>query len=290
MGVGLGHDYKAERAEAFWSSVNDSQFDVIALSECFYLEPFSRRRLLETAAEMGFPYMAEPDPPGIFDPFIGGSGLLVLSRVPITARHFVAFDECADVDCIAQKGCLHLRLAVGTNTEKRQVYHMSLFHTHLQASYADTVDPLIMAVKRMQLRACMEQAQHTAKSTDDVVVMSGDLNLDWHTPEHAKVLKEEADIHGFQVVGYDADGNQQTNSLDETFSARLSDGPVTASAMLMDSLLDYWLIHSSALARGLSVVPDNDLEVHGFLLPEVGFGRLSDHSGVSSKLTITPPK
>jgi len=122
-------DYKDERLEDFTKIIY--QYDIICLQEMFGALNSRVHDLIHIAADQGFFYFIDISQPNMFGKSIADSGLILLSRFPITHHAFVPFRYGVLSDSMAEKGLIYARIKI-----KNCFLH--LFTTHLQASYLDS--------------------------------------------------------------------------------------------------------------------------------------------------------
>jgi endonuclease/exonuclease/phosphatase family metal-dependent hydrolase len=98
---------------------------------------------------------------------LGGSGLAVASRFPITLRKLTVFDgPLAGADRFARKGVMHVRLALPGDVE------LDVFTTHMQSGYGD-------AARRARAAQLAQIADEVARqgSPERPAILCGDLNV-----------------------------------------------------------------------------------------------------------------
>lgn len=113
---------KRSRAKEIATLLNNSDYDVVLLQESFFAPA---RRKLKAATKAEFPYQYGPvNPSGLG--YKTSSGLIALSRLPLTLLGTVQFESCNGVDCIAKKGA---GLWEGEKNGKK----FQVLNTHLNA-------------------------------------------------------------------------------------------------------------------------------------------------------------
>ncbi|KAH6589715.1 hypothetical protein BASA61_005528 [Batrachochytrium salamandrivorans] len=120
-------DYKWERLRLF-ASLQLSQYDVVAVQECFAFGTTRRTELIRMAKEAGLIYHCACPIPSWAAGQVDG-GLLIVSRLRITSSDFMAYPRGVHSDWLAAKGVLHAQIDLG------QGRNLMLFSTHTQASY-----------------------------------------------------------------------------------------------------------------------------------------------------------
>lgn len=159
-------DYKYERlAEMLRHHLAD--FDIVCFQEVFGTFHFRCHHLVRQARKLGFLYSAVPISPPFFSRQFMDSGLVVLSRFPITSVDFVPFQEQIYSDQFAAKGFQHCQIVVGG-----RVLHV--LNTHVQSDY-NISDPLATAVKLRQLSQISEFILQIPSNIEPFI-LCGDMN------------------------------------------------------------------------------------------------------------------
>lgn len=70
--------------------------------------------------------------PGILDPYVSNSGLLILSRFPIRREHFHSFSATRFIDCEANRGVQHALIEIGEGK------FLNLFNLHTMSNNLKT--------------------------------------------------------------------------------------------------------------------------------------------------------
>ncbi|XP_038616392.1 sphingomyelin phosphodiesterase 5-like [Tachyglossus aculeatus] len=118
-----------------------------------------------------------------------GSGLLLASRYPLLAAHFLPFSNGCREDALASKGLLSAQVQLGMMDERRIVGYLHC--THLHAPEGDG------HVRAKQLSLLLEWAEkfeaENSKAGDAVAfsVLMGDLNFDNCSSDNALEQKHE---------------------------------------------------------------------------------------------------
>ncbi|KAI8062449.1 Endonuclease/exonuclease/phosphatase [Gongronella butleri] len=119
-------DYKNERLLYIQEQILPF-YDIIAFQEAFAFGNHRIDRLVASAVQLGFDYVASPR----HGPWSLASdgGLLLLSRFPVLQSHTLEYPRGLHSDWMALKGALHLSIRLDG---KR---HVDVYTTHTQASY-----------------------------------------------------------------------------------------------------------------------------------------------------------
>src|SRR5690606_18750293 len=105
------------------------------------------------------------------------SGLLLVSRHPVTASHAMRFSRCSGTDCTANKGAVHARIAIDGLGE------LDFFTTHLNAGRGRAAE----RVRDAQLRELAAfVALHAAEGRP--YVLTGDFNFDPRSGAYRKLM------------------------------------------------------------------------------------------------------
>lgn len=164
-------DRVGKRMDAIGARLPQLELDAIAFQEVWTGE--ARRRLLAAGRRAGLDRVWHRDAA------LGGSGLLILSRLPIESQRFDRFDLRGDPERIDQadyyggKGFVRLRLG----TERGP---LSLIDTHLQAPYGHDVPHEYRSVRAGQV----VELAFASRATSDPVVAVGDFNFEERQPEY----------------------------------------------------------------------------------------------------------
>lgn len=122
VGLDPGTIYQdAARLDGIAARLLGGSWDVVGLSEVW--ANASKRRLVDALAT-AYPYSVWD---GNSNPFEIGSGLLLLSRFPVTTSRFVRYQDLAGADSFSQKGFIMATLDVGG------AHPLSVALTHAQA-------------------------------------------------------------------------------------------------------------------------------------------------------------
>jgi endonuclease/exonuclease/phosphatase family metal-dependent hydrolase len=165
----------SQRLEAIASRLSSLPVDAIAFQEVW--TPHARRVLHEAGNDAGFAHV------WYNDASIGGSGLLVASRLPIEEARFERYalrglpQRVMQGDYFGGKGFVRLRLSTPSGP-------ISLIDTHLQARYSADVPHEYLAHRTGQV----VQLALNARGIDDPLVILGDFNFREGQPEHQILL------------------------------------------------------------------------------------------------------
>ncbi|MEE9608129.1 MAG: endonuclease/exonuclease/phosphatase family protein [Myxococcota bacterium] len=244
-----------QRIEAIAATLPRLGADVLALQEVWTRR--SRNALLEAGHAAGFRHDWHNDVA------LGGSGLLVLSRLPIADVRFQAYvvrgpPHSLGGDYYGGKGFAE----VGLETA---VGRIALVDTHLQALYDDRAELApFQAAQVVQLAARLAEI-------DDPVVVAGDFNVDEGNREY-RILRG---LTGLRDVAAELDRRQPT--------ARAAN-PYHRGRREPDQRIDYVFARDGAARRVRPVtlrrVYDESLQIEGRSLA------YSDHAGVLAELEI----
>lgn len=99
---------------------------------------------------------------------IGGSGLMAISRYPITESHFRAYKDCSEWECPASKGVLMFRVQVRFGVE------IDFYATHLNAWESESL------VRSSQILELVGMVHDHSDFSRPIVVL-GDFNSDFRS-------------------------------------------------------------------------------------------------------------
>jgi endonuclease/exonuclease/phosphatase family metal-dependent hydrolase len=165
----------SQRLDAIANRLSSLPVDAIAFQEVW--TPHARRVLHEAGSDAGFAHI------WYNDASIGGSGLLVASRLPIEGARFERYalrglpQRVMQGDYFGGKGFVRLRLSTPSGP-------ISLIDTHLQARYTADVPHEYLAHRTGQV----VQLALNARRIDDPLVILGDFNFREGQPEHRILL------------------------------------------------------------------------------------------------------
>jgi endonuclease/exonuclease/phosphatase family metal-dependent hydrolase len=116
--------------------------------------------------DIGFTNIIVPDRVPFFSKMFLDSGLMILSKYPITSYHNIGFTQSMYIDKLSNKGFQHCSLLINNKT-------IHVLNTHLQAPYAiHNKDADI--IKKAQLEQIRSYMNSLPKEED--IVLCGDLN------------------------------------------------------------------------------------------------------------------
>ena len=198
---------------------------------------------------------------------LGGSGLLVLSRLPIRSQSFTRYVLCGlpqrllHMDYYSGKGLALLSLTTDEGS-------LTFVNTHLHARYgryARTEDEYLghRASEIVQLATAL--ASH-----DEPAVVVGDFNVTEGSPEYAILLG----LTGLEDSAAQLDARQTTAVPDNPYRVRGRPGT------RIDYVFTRAGVGRSAAARAVERVLDEPLEIDG---EEASY---SDHAGVIAEIEL----
>jgi len=165
----------SQRLDAIANRLSTLPVDVIAFQEVW--TPHARRVLHEAGSDAGFDHV------WYNDASIGGSGLLVASRLPIEEARFERYalrglpQRIMQGDYFGGKGFVRLRLSTPSGP-------ISLIDTHLHARYTADVPHEYLAHRTGQV---VQLALNT-RGIEEPLVILGDFNFSEGQPEHRILL------------------------------------------------------------------------------------------------------
>ncbi|KAH6576571.1 hypothetical protein BASA50_000007 [Batrachochytrium salamandrivorans] len=300
-------DYKWERLRLF-ASLQLSQYDVVAVQECFAFGTTRRTELIRMAKEAGLIYHCACPIPSWAAGQVDG-GLLIVSRLRITSSDFMAYPRGVHSDWLAAKGVLHAQIDLG------QGRNLMLFSTHTQASY-EANPPLSSPssiVRLDQLHRASNFILDTLKRkaglpspslSETVVVLVGDLNTD------GRLSREDGVGHSaeYRAMINNLEGSSNSNErLDQATDdptlekgalevidvayTNLHEHPVTTSSLGPTPLdpenkcLDYIFRLLPELTDDFTIRFE-DVKTVPFAVEGQPFSHLSDHCGLTATLLI----
>ena len=200
-------DYKDERlAEMLRHHL--ANFDIVCFQEVFGTFHFRCHHLVRQARKLGFIYSAVPISPPFFSRQFMDSGLVVLSRFPITSVSFIPFQAQIYSDQFAAKGFQHCRIVVGGRV-------VNVLNTHVQSDY-NISDPLATAVKLRQLSQIGDYISNIPLNIEPLI-LCGDINcnsIHWDD-QMIPYLEQPSELYRKMIEHL---GFSEQNDLIRTFS------------------------------------------------------------------------
>ncbi|MCZ4588219.1 endonuclease/exonuclease/phosphatase family protein (plasmid) [Rhodococcus opacus] len=226
--------------------------DIVGLCEVF---SDGERTEISTALQDLYPFVREgPDE----DDLESDGGLLLLSRFPLLAVNDFIFRDCDGVDCLANKGILHIRVR-GPSWPSA----LDVLYSHTQNISTSNGQSALYA----QLEKMRDFVQRHADIGLPALIM-GDLNIPATTSVHYRTLLNT--LGGFRDA-WTLAGNAVTSG--PTYVADNNFYDDTADRPGSDERLDYILLRPGSSACPVTA----DVEVMRFTYN----GRfISDHFGV----------
>ncbi len=202
---------------------------------------------------------------------VGGSGLLVLSRLPIRRARFERFairvlpQHIRHIDYFGGKGFVSLQFAAGPHS-------FTLIDTHLNARYGNDVEHEYRAHRTGQV---VELAVEARQSADPLIAV-GDFNFQEGDPEYATLVG----LTGMRDVAARLDRRQPTISPDNAYR-----GPGKGDRRV-DLIFYRDGLRGRTIPRTVERVFDEPLRLGD------GDGAYSDHAGVLAEFELHtgPPK
>lgn len=248
------------RMRAIGNHLGDLDLDVMAFQEVWI--PEARQLLCEAGRRCGLDQIWHTEAS------LGGSGLLVLSRLPIEATRFDRFslrglpERIDHGEYYGGKGFVRLRL----RTERGAI---TFIDTHLHARYRHEIPPAYRAFRTGQ----MVELAMAARETSDPIVAVGDFNVREGQPEY-RVL---TGLTGLVDVAADLDQREPTV---------WSGNAYRSCSRKPDRRIDYVFTRHGrehgVLGRRVERCFHEPLEF------EDGPASYSDHAGVLAELELVP--
>jgi len=247
------------RMEAIGSRLASFQADVLAFQEAW--SPSARRHLKQAGRDAGYTHSWSK--PGS----IGASGMLVLSRLPIVASHFVRFALCGFPQAVTH-GDYYGGKGIAILTLETPAGPVALLNTHLIPHYGDYgPDDRYMGHRIAEV---VEVADVLA-TIDIPVIAVGDFNFSETEPEY--------DVHlglsGLTDVAAALEWREVTIVPGPPY--RLNDHP---PGIRIDYVFTRDGVERSATPHSIARVFDETIEIDGAL---AGY---SDHAGLLAEIDI----
>lgn len=256
---GLAHRASA-RLNAVGEALSGLDADIVALQEVW--TPRGRRQLLAAGAAAGYAHRWHREEA------LGGSGLLVMSRLPIARTSFVRFrlaglpQRVQHADYYGGKGLALLTLETGDGP-------LALAVTHLHADYvAREAHDEYLGVRAAQV----VQIAHALLPIDTPLIAAGDWNTQEGDDEYAALLG----LSGLADIAVTLDARQDTIQAGHPYQGARSRGERIDMILTRDG--------RDRLARPLALrrVLDGPIRIGG------DEERASDHAGLLAEIEIEP--
>jgi endonuclease/exonuclease/phosphatase family metal-dependent hydrolase len=165
-----------ERAAAIAQELLAQDFDILCLQKVF---DDCARETLETALAVRYPHRFGPAN-SCKSPF-PNSGVLLLSRIPLTDYHELQFDESADVEVLSRKGALMV-------SGEFAGHPIQIVATHLQGDDAPYYRPYHQHIRNRQIRQIALELLYPHAKSDAVIFVCGDFSTPRGSPGYQHLL------------------------------------------------------------------------------------------------------
>jgi len=170
--------------------------DIVCMQEFCATANYRVHRMMDAARAMGFTHAVCPAAPPLLSPAIVDSGLVILSRRPLSDLRSDVLQRGTGPDRFMAKRVDSVR--VGSPAGSGSSF--GLVHTHTQSGYTLVEVPRVESVKRAQLRQVAGHWKRAARR-DGRVVLCGDLNWDGREPgRHAELMGMLTEKGGTETV------------------------------------------------------------------------------------------
>lgn len=160
------NDFKEQRVRPIVDAFSDC--DVVCLQEACSTANFRVHRLIKLARAKGFHYHVVPKSPPIFSRSLIDSGLLLLSKIPITAHDSVGLPVGIGDDAIMHKALQHAKVG-----------GIDVYNTHVQSDYSMHPSSRLDKYEVFKRNQYSFIGKQVAKS--DPAILCGDLNCNQHS-------------------------------------------------------------------------------------------------------------
>ncbi|KAF8935405.1 sphingomyelinase C [Dissophora ornata] len=256
-------------------------FDVIVIEECFatapcsilreglksqypYQTPTLGRKKSEWDSTLGSPSSIKPE----------NGGVVVMSKWPIKQKHQYVFGGGCGADRFASKGFIYIVLDYeGTN--------LHVFATHMQSDDASCSAGKAAMYRAQALVEWRKFIDSRQISSNELVIMAGDFNIDKNTDEFNTTLVEKFQAH--QPDAYD--GHVSTWDPIENSLAHSNSPGITHR-----DYIDYVFVDKQHNI-GVKAVVQTVLKVHSsnYMLGWKVFNDYSDHFPVKTVIELDKP-
>lgn len=182
------NDFKEERVEKIVDAIRP--YDVVCLQEACGTANFRIHRLIKMAKRHGFNYAVAPKDPPLFSRSMVDSGLLILSKVPITQTSSRALPIGLGDDAMMHKALQHARLGPG----------IDLYNTHVQSDYSIFNDAFENC-KQKQYTFIADAISRGASGATGARILCGDLNCNASlTPDRCEEMAKDLGFEGSGIL------------------------------------------------------------------------------------------
>ncbi|QNM96660.1 sphingomyelin phosphodiesterase [Chitinimonas koreensis] len=227
-------------------------YDAIVFSEAF---DNGCRDQLRAGLAAEFPYQTQVvDQSGNFE----DGGVFIASRWPIAREAQIVYPNCANTDCLSNKGAMYVQIL-----KQGRTYHLAGTHTQAWNGTSER------AVRLDQLSQLKRFVDGLAPAATDALLYAGDLNVDYYaTPDDYQRMLSILNASKPASLGH-------RYSYDPVVNALGSDG---------QEYLDYVLVSN---AHKPARSGQNEVMVYRSLAPALWSTRdLSDHFAVAGRFAF----
>lgn len=129
------------------------------------------------AKEAGYPYVVAGGSARLGK--LGGAGLFIMSEFPILASETADYRDCTGYDCLANKGVLHVRVAV-----PRFGGAVDVYNTHMNADGSPAKPEDSLAARMAQIETFAAFVRKT-RDPASAALLAGDFNFPSSGPDYA---------------------------------------------------------------------------------------------------------
>nr|KAJ3422665.1 hypothetical protein HK105_007018 [Polyrhizophydium stewartii] len=216
-----GGDFKWDRMHQF-AETELGLFDVVAVQECFAFGTSRRSELVRLASKAGLGYHCACPVPGWLSLSVDG-GLLILSRMPITATDFLRFPRGTHSDWWVSH----------TNVTPEP--------THLAAGDASyeqdpPMDSPALQIRLAQLRAvsafvAAKATAHASGGAAPLVLLVGDLNVNGRASRSDGMSHSEEYLAATEALSGKHGGSAAAMAVEDLAYTALGEHPVTTGTI-----------------------------------------------------------
>lgn len=242
---------------------SEEDFDIITLQEVFTKNGF---RTFTNILKEKYPHHTGSPIRKWYKPV--NSGLLILSKLPITETSFYMYSGMAHADRFSSKGALAVTI------EAQEGVYLQVATTHLQAQQGNKYEKL----RESEYKYIKESVIDGFKIDEIPLVLTGDFNIDSHSPKEFEpfidyMQLEQPSLSGDKLFTI----NSETNSLVEPSNER----------PLIQEVLDYIFLipgaYNAQIQQTYILHPKGDYLYQGIQQSDAS---LSDHLPVISIINI----
>ncbi|KAH0789319.1 Endonuclease/Exonuclease/phosphatase family protein [Histomonas meleagridis] len=245
-------------------------YDIVCLNEAFHFGSYTVKEFIKSMKSRGFQYIVSSKSVKFISKRLIDSGVLILSKLPITETSDITYESGCSYDDFAAKGSVYAKIQINPNDS------INVFSTHLQASYG-SVTETDYSVRSDQLRALNEfMVQH--QNGNSPMILLGDLNINsiGEGKEYVHML-DTLKIDNFELID-----TLKVSNGEHLSTTSVLNQPGDKELMTNESI-DYIMLFKH---KNDEVIKGFNTTVKKFKIRNFAYPYLSDHFAVESTIEL----